>query len=260
MSKKNIYCNHTVMQSKLQRSAYKFIWNFFLIMLIFTFSGCAISSPYLHVEVNSFSLTNSGQNKTFVILSGNEKVSNDDLEFREYSMYLTRALTSIGYTQANSQETADLAIFLTYGISDPKTYVNTYSKPVWGQTGTSSTTTYGTATTIGNSTYLNTSTTQQPTYGITGYRTETETITNYLRYASISGYDFKKYKETGESSQIWSTNIESTGPSGDLRRVFPVMVAAATPYIGKSSGNKTLIRINEQDDHVRKLKGLPIYE
>jgi hypothetical protein len=148
-----------------------------------------------------------------------------------------------------------VAIVLSYGIGDPETTQYSYSLPVWGQTGVSSARTYGTATTYGNTSYYSGSTTYTPSYGVTGYTSHVGAQTTYFRHALITGYDLKAFKETEKQVQLWRTTVTSTGSSGDLRRVFPVLIGAAIPYLATNTGKQVPVQLYENDQIVRIVKG-----
>lgn len=166
-----------------------------------------------------------------------------------------RVLNAQGFTAASKADDADLAIFLSYGIGDPQTQQYTYSLPVWGQTGVSSAQTYGTATAYGNSASYSGTTTYTPSYGITGYSTHTGSVTTFFRHAQITGYDFKEFRQSNKQLQLWRTTITSTGTSGDLREVFPVLIGAAVPYIATNTGKQISVQLTESADIVRAVKG-----
>lgn len=222
-------------------------------------SGCATTGqPTFEVVVDSLASPQASSKKTFLLIPGNDGVTWDDLQFQEYANYLMRVLNAQGYVSAKSANEADLAIILSYGIGDPQTYQYSYSLPTWGQTGISSANTYGTATTYGNTTSVNATTTYTPTYGVTGYNTHTGVRTTFFRYAFITGYDFEKYKETEQQTQLWQTTITSIGSSGDLRRVFPILIGASAPYLATSTGQKVNVSVKEEDKVVKAVKGLPV--
>lgn len=219
-------------------------------------AGCAsMGGPQFNVNVDSLASPASQARRTYVLLPGNEGVTWDDLQFQEYAVYVMRVLNAQGFMAAQKAEEADLAITLFYGIGDPQMQQYTYSLPVWGQTGVSSSQTYGTATAYGNSATYSGTTTYTPSYGITGYSTHTGSVTTYFRYAQITGYDFKEFRESSKQLQLWRTTITSTGSSGDLRQVFPVMVGAAVPYIATNTGKQVAVQLEESADIVKAVKG-----
>lgn len=149
---------------------------FFMIAVL---SGCATVRPQrqYHVEVDSLAAPTAREKHTYLLLPGNEGITWDDLQFQEYALYVMRVLNSQGFISADKAEDADVAIVLSYGIGDPKTRQYSYALPVWGETGVSSSHTYGTATAYGNSAYYSGTTTYTPTYGVTGYATQLGSVT-----------------------------------------------------------------------------------
>lgn len=230
-----------------------------LVLVVVALGGCATTEQVtFNVAVDSLASSQAPNNKTYLLIPGNEGVTWDDLQFQEYATYLMRVLSTQGYISAQSADEADLAIVLSYGIGDPQTHQYSFDLPTWGQTGVSSSNTYGTATTYGNTTSVNATTIYTPTYGVTGYNTYAGTRTSFFRYALITGYDFEKYKETEQQIQLWKTTITSTGSSGDLRRVFPILISAAVPYLATNTGQKIDVSLQEKDELVKVVKGLPI--
>ena len=72
----------------------------------------------------------------------------------------------------------------------------------------------------------------------------------------IDALDLNEYKKTEKQKQIWKTTVISTGSSGDLRRVVPILVAASKPYVAKNTGQKLFILLKEQDQAVLDVKGI----
>jgi hypothetical protein len=222
-------------------------------------AGCAtMGQLQFHVAVDSLASPVAQEHRTYILLPGNEGATWDDLQFQEYALYMMRVLHAHGFVSAESAEDADVAIVLSYGIGDPQTRQHTYSLPVWGQTGVSSAHTYGTATAYGNMATYSGTTTYTPTYGVTGYTTHTRSVTSYFRYALITAYDFKEFRESNKQVQLWRTKVTSSGSSEDLRRVFPVLMGAAAPYIATNTGKQVETRLYESDDIVRAVKGEPV--
>ncbi|WP_197490442.1 hypothetical protein [Halothiobacillus diazotrophicus] len=188
--------------------------------------------------------------KSYILLPGNKGVTKDDLQFQEYAHYVTRGLAAHGFTPAETVANANVAIVLSYGIGDPQSHQYSYSLPVYGQTGIASSNTYGTLSSYGNSSSYSGTTTYTPSYGVTGYTSETGSYTTYYRYAQITAYDFQRYLRTKEQRELWKTTVSSTGSSGDLRLVFPILIAAAAPYIATDTGRKIQVVLEESDPSV----------
>lgn len=229
----------------------------FLIVSILFLYGCAtIGQPRFVVSVDSLAAPNADHKKNYVLLPGNKNVTLNDLQFKEYAQYLIRLLNLKGYRLVDKAEEADLAIVLFYGIGKPQKRYYSYTLPVWGQTGVSSSYTYGTASVYGNSASYSGTTTYTPTYGVTGYTQGVRSRITYNRYAQVIAFNFKEYRDSKKAVQVWKTTITSTGSSGDLRRVFPVLISASVPYIGSNTKQKINVKLYESDDIVKTIKGI----
>ena len=222
----------------------------YLVILVVLFSGCAIGPTYI-VGVDSI---NDGEKtidgKKCIVFSGMENTPKEDLQFKEYERYITKTLTNKGYAVTDNPDDAEIEIFLSYGIGDPKTHTFTYSVPILGQTGISSAQTFGSVQGFGNSATYSGTTTYTPSYGVVGTRTGVREETTYTRYIRLDAYDLVIYRESKKEKHLWKTDIISTGSSGDLRRVFPIMVAAAAPYVGENTQSMKEIELGGNDKRV----------
>ena len=227
------------------------------VLCIILLSGCAtVGRLNFNIGVDSLASSNATQNKTYLLLPGNQGITPADLQFQEYAEYLKHVLEEKGYVYTTSQEKADLAVYLAYGIGDPETFQYAYSLPVWGHTGYYSTSSHIAQTTEdGKTTYRNI-TTYVPSYGFAGYETYMGSRTAYSRFVVITAYDYDQFKKEEKEIQLWKTTITSLGRSDDLRRVFPVLLAASIPYLATDTGHKVYVSLSETDDAVLKVKGL----
>lgn len=216
-------------------------------------SGCANQYQY-YVNVDSLSSEGSDTKKTYILLPGNKDTSVEDLQFKEFATYVHRALAAKGFVAGDSIEKAELAVFLAYGISEPREQLYSYSLPIWGQTGVSSSTTFGRLSTYGGYGTYSGTTTYTPSYGVIGYTTHVGSYTTYFRFILLDAYDLETYRKQKKLSQSWRTTITSTGSSGDLRRVFPILVAASKAYLGSNTGGKVRVVIDENDAAVLEIK------
>jgi hypothetical protein len=234
-----------------------------LLAAVLLVSGCAtMGPPQFNVAISSLASPRAATEKTYILLPGNKGVTWNDLQFQEYAVYVMRVLAAHGFVpvktlQKADLEKADVAIILFYGIGDPETHQYSYSLPVFGQTGIASSNTYGTVSSYGGSASYSGTTTYTPSYGVTGYTTQTGSYTDYLRYARITAYDYQKFLKTKEQVELWKTTITSVGSSGDLRQVFPIMIAAASPYIASNTGKVVDVSLHEADPIVKAVKGEP---
>lgn len=203
----------------------------FISLLIIFLSGCA-TRPHVSVEVDAISSLNSKSKKIYVLVSGASDIKPDDLRFQEFASYIEKALTSKGFVKSNSPTDANVVISLIYGIGDPQRYQETRSLPVFGQTGLSSSNSSGSISRFGNTAIYNDTTTYTPTYGITGFVQKSYEYETYFRYLAIDAIDLDEFKRVQKVVQLWNMTVTSTGSSGDLREIFPILVAASVRRLG----------------------------
>jgi hypothetical protein len=229
-----------------------------LLVLASMICGCATPVTSFVVSVDSLNNGKLISEKRYLISSGMKDVNADDLQFMEYVSYVKRAFASQGLTVVEDPKDAEIAVFLTYGIGEPKEHAYTYSVPIWGQTGVSSARTFGQVSSFGNFGTYSSHTTYTPTYGIVGSNTRQGTFITYFRYLVIDAYDLDAYRKSQKEVQVWKTTIASVGSSGDLRRVFPALVAASSPYFGKNTGQKIIVELREDDPKMMEVKGITV--
>ncbi len=226
-----------------------------LLLGVLLLSGCATIQPQFHVRVDSIS-GEKPDKSSYILLPGNKDTKAEDLQFKEYVAYVNRALIKQGFVPAESFEKANVAIFLVYGIGDPQEHQYSYSLPTWGQTGVSSSYTTGTISSYGGYGSYSGTTTYTPTYGVTGSTTHIGSYTTFFRFMVLDAVDLDEYKKSKKEVQLWKTTVTSAGSSGDLRRVFPILVAASQQYVGKNTGQKVEVNLYEEDERVIEIKGI----
>ncbi len=227
-----------------------------LIIIISVILVNCTSLPQFVVYVNSISDAKGEVNigTKYWLTSSMKNLNTNDLQYQEYSAFIHKALISRGYIQSSSMAHSDIIIFLQYGISEPKTNQSAGYKPIWGQKGISSSTTSGSINSFGGTSTYSGSTIYNSSYGVTGYKPYTRTHTTYTRYIILEAINSKIYLKNKKILQVWKTTIMSSGSSGDIRRVFPVLVAAANAYIGGNTLNNIKIKLTEEDERVLNIK------
>lgn len=228
-----------------------------LSMILAFLAGCATTGPSFRVHVDSINNPEAQSGNTYVLLSADKDISESDLHFKEFASYVNRVLASRGMRETSNFDEADMAIFLVYGIEEPQEQQYSYSVPIWGQTGVSSSTTYGTVSSYGGGYGIYSGTTSYtPTYGVTGYSSHTGNLVTFFRYMFLDAYDLATYRNTEKEVQAWKLKVTSTGTSGDIRQVFPVLVAASKDYLGTNTGKRISVNLHETDDAVLEVKGI----
>ena len=212
----------------------------------------ACQGPSYSVQVSSLRGDDPPSGSTYFLMPADKDVTASDLQFREYATFVHKALLQQGYRRAADQDSADLIIGLAYGIGEPRTEYYTY--PIMGQVGGG--TTFVNATTSGPSGVHQTTGTvmsmPRSQFGATGVGSRTM----FPKHIGLFAIDVKRSTATNEFVSAWQTFVTSTDINGDLRRAFPVMLAAAQEYIGTSTGQAVQLNIAEQDERVLALKGM----
>lgn len=170
-----------------------------------------------------------GAGTTYYLVPGGEQ-KDTDYDWDNYCQLAEFSLEEQGFTRVGDTVAADLVIYFSYDLGEGEEYEYTYSVPVYGQTGYSSSTTSGSV--YGN-TYQGT-TTYQPAYGVVGATTHLATGVVYPRSARLGAYPKSELgKESPQES--WYTFIYSGGSSNDLRKVMPFMFCAARGLFAKDT-------------------------
>lgn len=210
--------------------------------------GCG---PTYRVSVSA--LASEQQNvgsRSYVVLPGNKDVKETDLQFQEFAVYIDRAMSRQGFQKADRASMPDYVVFVAYSVSGPLKSLASNIVPHWGQTGVASSSTVGSIYNHGGgySTFSGT-TSYEPTYGITGYSTNVYEVTTYMRVVEIVAFDANHLERNRELREVWKVSISSEGTSGDLRLLMPYMIAAAQPYLGKSTGKQAIMVNFGRDDN-----------
>lgn len=231
--------------------------NLFLALIAIALAGCAGLGPRYQVAISGLAPPGTGKG-SFIVLPGNKGETVTDLQYQEFERILTKALVGQGFGKAAGLDQVEHFVILKYGIGDPRSSSYSYSLPVWGQTGVSSSYTTGTATYTGYGTasYSGT-TTYTPQYGVTGYSQHLATRTTFDRYVSVLALDAAAYRKDESIVESWQTMIASSGSSGDLREVFPIMIAAAAPHFGVNTGKAKTVTLTSGSPKVKALKSGP---
>lgn len=210
------------------------LFRIFISALFLILSGCA-SNPRYSVAIDSYAKSDVSTAKTFRIANDKDQNPND-FQFIEFSRHIEKALSAKGLQRNDASP--DISVYFSYSISEPREVTESYSIPIFGQTGVSSSSTYGSV--VGNT--FQSSTIYTPTYGVTGFQNGTTTSTFYTRTIVIDAMGANQ-NHADFLRPLWKTRIVSSGPGGDLRVIFPYMLSGALPYIGTNTGKIILVDV-----------------
>jgi hypothetical protein len=207
------------------------------------------------VRVDGIASSSARSKLRFVVLPGMPNVQPEELLFREFRYQTERALLHEGFI-ASEDQSAEVAIFLSYGIGEPQLHYETITRPTFGLVpgGTYSVDTQ--SQTFGSATYTRGTVRERQQLAVTGYKTRTRTKVKYDRFLTVSAVDLAYYKATGKIGEMWRTTVTSIGSSDDLRRIFPVMMAAAMRRLAVSTPGKVDVDITENHPRARYIRSV----
>lgn len=206
------------------------------------FGGCAAPVEF-RVAVSALARPEAEAARSYWLVPGEAGVRADDLQFLEFAEYVHRAMALEGYRRAAGEDDAEIVVRLRYDIGPPRRERYTYSIPHYGETGIAYSTTSGDRTTY------------YPRYGVIGYSTGVGHRVTYRRTLRVTALDARGEGERGRG-ELWRASAVSSGSVGNLRRVFPIMLAAARPYLGRATeGGAVEVTLREGDSEVVAIRG-----
>lgn len=211
-----------------------------VICIALLMQACARTGGYprhrLFVSVNALASPEAKGKLAFVIVPADSTTSIHDLQYQEYASYLARALQLSGYQYAESLIAADLVVALDCGVGEPHFSIRNFILPTYGATGVKTTSTLGSFMLFGNTGTFTSTTTQYQQYGLTSFQNYQTLDVTFQKYVALSAIDFRKFQDDGVVREVWRTTITATGRDAEFRSAFPLMVAAAVEFYGKSPG------------------------
>ena len=197
--------------------------------LIFT-TGCSIIPKYKvsidAITANNVSLTPS----TYVIKALDDKKNTEELLFQQHSAVLAHILQQKGFTLNDGAQSAKQTIYFDYGLEKVNEETEIYSEPdISFHMG------YG----YGYGGYY--SPFYSPFYGtgFGGYSTYSKTHVYYNRYVTLLAKDeFNK--------ELWRVDVSSVGESKNLRKIIPILIKAAEPYLGVNTAEPIQLVIKDK--------------
>ena len=204
-----------------------------LIMVIVTLALTACGTM-VTARVSSFhNLPAQPSGLTFAVMP--YQWQNGSLEFQTYANAINAELQSKGFVAAPPDQ-AQYVVFLAYAIDSGREV--SYSYPIIGQTGVSSSYTSGMVQTYGNTASYSGTTTYNPTYGVVG--TGQGSRTEYRRVVRLDVLD-KSALAAGQVSKVYEGEVVSSGSTGQLSAVMPTLLYALfKDFPGKSGQSKTV--------------------
>jgi hypothetical protein len=207
----------------------------FVFFAVIFLSACCATQ--YRVNVNSLVAGGGPGGITYVILPGNSGIPPGDLQFIEFSKYVGKVVEEKGYIPAVNGENADVAVFLSYGVGNPRDFSYVYAFPAGKARG-----------------LRDGIKTEKPSHSVKGYETYSGRYNTHFRFVFLDAYDLRRSRQTGTAAELWETSITSAGSNNDMRFTFPILLAGAKGYVGVDTGSAIEIILDQEDARVRALK------
>jgi len=209
--------------------------------------GCALTTGDLAVRIRSVSDPVRSAGKNYVLLAGDKDVSSDP-HFGELAGYVRRTLAELGYREVGAPS-ADVIIFLRYGSDTCTIDCNALVRPaLYVPDGP-------TQQLVPVAAYESGSTPLASRLSYASSDTEVTVITPvsavYYRWFSLEAVDAHASKRL----TLWNIAAVASGYYPDLNRVFPILLAASKPFIGRATKKEVVVRLREDDEEVRSIRG-----
>ncbi len=199
----------------MRARAIKFFALLFALLSVLSVPGCLAVQSQVAV-FHELPPTLAGKKYAFQAL----KDQASSLEYRSYAQRVREELNKRGMIEVPVQD-SEVVVALLYFVDQGKEV--TYSVPVYGQTGVSSSNTFGTVQTFGGMGTYSGTTTYTPTYGVVGSSTASATM--YTRVLVLHMIDTKALANK-EFKKMYEAKVVSRGKSGSLPAVLPSMIKA----------------------------------
>lgn len=204
-----------------------------LVALLAGLIGCG--TPPLQGSVSRFHVL-PGSPQTFVVIPDQDQA--DSLEFRSYANLVRQSLQARGWREA-TMANADVAVFFQYSISQGRQVA--FSYPIFGQVPTGTSITTGTVSTYGSTSNIYATTTRQTTTAVVGSGVGSRT--EFDRALRVLMFSLPTYRATQQMERVYEGEIRSSGSTGDLPSVMPVLVRGLFADFPGASGSTSRVNV-----------------
>jgi len=202
-----------------------------LIHLILT--GCSPIINKYRVTIDAITNPDSSiQPSSYTIKALGSNTDKDSLRFKRQSQYLVKLLNKKGYTQSTQESLAQQIIYFDYGIEKIKEDRVSYSEPAVS---------FGVSWGYPFGYYRHRYHPFWHNVGYSSYRTYNRTYRLFNRYIVISAKNQK-------NREMWRVDVSSIGESDNLKKIIPLLIEVAEPYIGKDTDKPVRVVVEEKTD------------
>jgi len=207
---------------------------------------CACASTY-QVKVDALTAPRPVSAVSYKIVNQDPTVETDSLRYKEVANAVRTALSAKGMYEAPEDAKPDVIIALDYGIKPPRITEELRSEPIY-------------ATSPGRYTrqvvQTGTDRSGNPIMSVIGEDVPSESeyvgdkesmvpVVTYQKYLRLSARENKPAGEGRLPQEVWTVEVTSDGPDGNLRQSVPVMAAAAIGYIGRQTSGQEVVEVKD---------------
>ena len=203
--------------------------------LIFS-AGCSITPKY-RVTIDAIKAKNiTIAPSSYTIKALNDSKNIESLRFQQQLEPLIKMLNESGYQKREAGELAQQSIYFDYGLEKVQEGTESHTEPNisfnvgWGFP-------YGGYYGHHYHPFWN------DFYG-TGYTSYNRSYIYYNRYITLLAKD-------QFSKELWRVDVSSIGESKDLRKIIPLLIEAAKPYIGTTTDEPIQLVIKDESEKKR---------
>jgi hypothetical protein len=199
------------------------------VLLAAFISGCATTNLPVETSVSVFHAMPVPTGVKYTMLPYKEQEGG--LEYRTYAQAVSDEFKKVGMIEVGPSEAA-FAVFIRYGIDNGREVISSY--PIIGQTGVASSSTYGTATHFGNTSTLNATTVNTPTFGVVGSGSRSDTV--YRRYLDLEIVEMSSLNAGTRVVKVYEGKARSEGSLNQLPTIMPPMIQSIFKEFPGQSG------------------------
>lgn len=223
-------------------------WYLGFIAVLSLLGGCATTYRF---KVDALASPEAPTGGTFVMESPHEEGRpGSRLRYREAADYVQRALVSRGWRVASGREEAAMIITLEAKVSDPLNESERIMDPVyyrtWGRSQVVRTPVFDRegkrVGSVATHVYL------PPETHFAGYQDRERSIIVYEKSLQLTA-------RSPGGDELWTLSVRTVDQSSDLRSYIPLLAAAALPYVGATTDGSLVVKVGEDDEAVRYLRG-----
>ncbi len=213
--------------------------------LIALLSGCAQTYRF---KVDALAAPSAGERTAFAIET--PEGAGSQLRYLEAARYVERALVARGWQLQEDAAAADIIVSLRANLSEPLNETQRRSEPVYYET-------------WGRSRYIRT-----PVFNENGKliryvgsyvwippRTYFAGYQDYSYNTIVYEKELELIARDREGEEVWTVAVATIDDSADLRSYIPLLAAAALPYLGETTDGAVMVKVREDDEKVKFLRG-----